>query len=164
MTNRPSVLFSKNLQRNNTFLDTRKQSRVAAKRIRKTSTAGHHGRSRFSALSINANSFPPTDKNCTPIPLPGVTFRTVASTFNSPSTIAKISLSGVPTATTSFVTMNAPDALKSNTREVCRCFSNFHDTHIPVGVGTRRSFLRSGPADGSAPGSVLPALNFNHVP
>jgi hypothetical protein len=162
--NGPSVLFSRNLQQNNSFVDTRKLPQVAAQRIRKTSMTGHHGRSRFSALSINTSSFPPTDRNCTPIPLPGVAFRTVASIFNSPSTMAKISLSGVPTATTSLVTMNAPEALKSNTREVCRCFSNFHDTHIPVGVGTRRSFLRSGPADGSAPGSVLPALNFNHVP
>jgi hypothetical protein len=79
--------------------------------------------------------------------------------------MAKISFSGVPTATTSFVTMNAPEALKSNTREVYLCFPNLHDTHIPVGVGTRRSFLLSGPASGFNPRRpVLSARTFNKSP
>jgi hypothetical protein len=60
--------------------------------------------------------------------------------------------------------MNAPEALKSNTREVYLCFSNLHDTHIPVGVGTRRSFLLSGPASGFDPRSVLSVRNFNKSP
>lgn len=124
----------------------------------------HQGLSRFKALRIIASSFPPTELNCTPIPLPGLELRTTASSFNSPSTMAKISFSGVPTATTSFVTMNAPEALKSNTREVYLCFSNLHDTHIPVGVGTRRSFLLSGPASGFDPRSVLSVRNFNKSP
>jgi hypothetical protein len=124
----------------------------------------HQGLSRFKALRIIASSFPPTALNCTPIPLPGLELRTTASSFNSPSTMAKISFSEVPTATTSFVTMNAPEALKSNTREVYLCFSNLHDTHIPVGVGTRRSFLLSGPASGFDPRSVLSVRNFNKSP
>jgi len=124
----------------------------------------HQGRSRFKALRIMASSFPPTELNCTPIPLPGLELRTTASSFSSPSTMAKISLSGVPTATTSFVTMNAPEALKSNTREVYLCFSNLHDTHMPVGVGTRRSFLLSGPASGFDPRSGLSARTFNKSP
>ena len=124
----------------------------------------HQGRSRFKALRIIASSFPPTELNCTPIPLPGLELRTTASSFSSPSTMAKISFSGVPTATTSFVTMNAPEALKSKTREVCLCFSNLHDTHIPVGVDTRRSFLLSGPASGFDPRSVLSVRNFNKSP
>src|ERR1700686_4738070 len=121
----------------------------------------HQGLRRFKALRIIASSFPPTELNCTPIPLPGLELRTTASSFSSPSTMAKISLSGVPTEATSLVTMNAPEALKSNTREVCLCFSNLHDTHIPVGVGTRRSFLLSGPASGFDPRSVLSARTFN---
>src|ERR1700692_4767259 len=121
----------------------------------------HQGLSRFKALRIIASSFPPTELNCTPIPLPGLELRTTASSFSSPSTMAKISFSGVPTATTSFVTMNAPEALKSNAREVCLCFSNLHDTHIPVGVGTRRSFRLSGPATGLGARSVLSARTFN---
>jgi hypothetical protein len=59
--------------------------------------------------------------------------------------------------------MKAPEALKSNTREVCLCFSNFHDTHIPVGVGTRRSFLLSGPGTGLDPSSVLSTLTFKKI-
>jgi hypothetical protein len=77
--------------------------------------------------------------------------------------MAKISLSIVPTATVSFETINAPEALKSNTRDVCLCFSNFHDTHIPVGVATRRSFRLSGPDAGSDRGSVLSGLTFNRT-
>ena len=78
--------------------------------------------------------------------------------------MANISLSGVPTATTSSVTMNAPEALKSNTREVCLCFPNLHDTHIPVGVGTRRSFRLSGPDAALERRSALSVLAFNNVP
>jgi len=123
----------------------------------------HQGRRRFRALSINASSFPPIETNSTPMPLPAVELRTTASSFNSPSIMAKINLSGVPTARISWVTMKAPEALKSNTLEVCRCFSNFHDTHIPVGVSTRRSFLLSCPAAGLDLGSVLSALIFNNT-
>ena len=89
--------------------------------------------------------------------------RTTASSFNSPSTMAKISLSGEPTATTSSVTMKAPEALKSNTREVCLRLSNFQDTHIPDGVATRRFFLLSGSDSGLGLGLLLSALNFNNV-
>src|ERR1700731_4325996 len=124
----------------------------------------HQGLSRFKALRIIASSFPPTELNCTPMPLPALELRTTASSFNSPSTMAKISFSGVPTATTSCVTMNAPEALKSNTREVYLCFSNLHDTHIPVGVGTRRSFLLSAGEAGLDRRSVLSARNFKTFP
>ena len=99
---------------------------------------------RFMALSINLNSFPPTDTHSTPMPLCDLILRTTASTFISPSGMAKINLSGVPISSISGDSIKAPDTLKSNTREVLRRFSNFHDTHIPLGVGTRRSFLRSG--------------------
>src|SRR3984885_13631724 len=115
-------------------------------------------RRRFRALSINANCFPPIDTNSTPIPLPTIEFRTTASSFNSPSTMAKISLSGEPTSTTSSVTMKAPEALKSNTLEVCLRFSNFQDTHIPDGVGTRRFFLLSGSESRLGGGLFLSAL------
>jgi hypothetical protein len=62
------------------------------------------------------------------------------------------------------VTMNAPEALKSNTREVCLRFSNFQDTHIPDGVGTRRFFLLSGSDSGLGAGLLLSGLNFNDFP
>jgi hypothetical protein len=77
--------------------------------------------------------------------------------------MAKIRLSAEPTATMSSVTMKAPDTLKSNTREVRLRFSNFHDTHIPEGVDTRRFFLLSGSDAGLVPGSLLSALNFNNI-
>jgi hypothetical protein len=121
-------------------------------------------RRRFKALSNKANCFPPIDTNSTPIPFPAMELRTTASSFNSPSTMAKMSLSGEPTATTSSVTMKAPEALKSNTREVCLRFSNFQDTHIPDGVATRRFFLLSGSDSGLGAGLLLSALNFNNFP
>ena len=129
----------------------------------RTQNRVHKARRRFKALSINANCFAPIETNSTPIPFPAVALRTTASSFNSPSTIAKINFSAEPTATMSSVTMKAPEALKSNTREVCLLFSNFHDTHIPEGVDTRRFFLLSGADAGLDPGSLLSALNFNNI-
>ena len=102
-----------------------------------------HPSSRFTTFRMMSNSLPPIETNSTPIPRPGLVLRTMACTRICPSGNEKCRSSRDPSATVSCEARKAPVTLKSSTRDVMSYFPNFHETHMPFGVGIRWFLLLS---------------------
>jgi hypothetical protein len=87
-------------------------------------------------------SSPRTVLNCRPIPLPAVTYRTVALALISPSSTRKCNSTVEPTAHTFRVWIKRPPTLRSLTRDVSSVRPHRQKTATPSGVSTRLWCLR----------------------